>query len=55
MSSQCQYHALSTEALVGGGSEDDHSPSTSAELRNACKYTSTPPYVFVECAATTTP
>jgi hypothetical protein len=29
------------------GSETDDSPSTSAEIKKMCVYTSTPPYVFM--------
>jgi hypothetical protein len=29
------------------GREADHSPPSSAEVKNACSYTSTPPYVFM--------
>jgi hypothetical protein len=31
------------------GYEADRSPPSSAEVKNACSYTSTIPYVFVEC------
>jgi hypothetical protein len=32
--------------------EADHSPPSSAEVKNALRYTSTPPYVFLaECLA----
>jgi hypothetical protein len=29
------------------GHETDHSPLSSAEVKNTCIYTSTPPYVFM--------
>jgi hypothetical protein len=29
------------------GREADHSPLSSAEIKNACSYTSIPPYVFM--------
>jgi len=28
------------------GSEADHSPPSSTAVKNACSYTSTPPYIF---------
>jgi hypothetical protein len=35
-------------ALKRPGRETDHSPPTSAELKNKWNYISTPPYVFME-------
>jgi hypothetical protein len=31
------------------GCEADHSSTSSAEVKNACSYTSSPPYVFMAC------
>jgi hypothetical protein len=33
--------------------EVDHSPPSSAEVRNEWSYTSTPPYIFMACIGTT--
>jgi hypothetical protein len=39
-------YPMSTEGSISG-SEADHSPKTSAEVKNAWIYTSTFPYVFM--------
>jgi hypothetical protein len=36
-----------TPGLKRPGHEDDHSPPSSAEVKNAWSYTSSPPYVFM--------
>jgi len=50
---------VSTHCILGAlslgvkrlGRETDHSPSSSAKVKNACGYTSTPPYVFITYGA----
>jgi hypothetical protein len=57
------YHAASYPMDIGGyfpgggggmmsGREADHLRSSGAELKNACSYTSTPPYVFMSWCLT---
>jgi hypothetical protein len=48
-------HKATSPAVKWPGCEADHSPSSSAEVKNEWRYTSTPPYVFMAwCLSTGT-
>jgi hypothetical protein len=42
------HHVQTGPGAKRPGCEDDHSPPSSAEVKNAWKYTSTPSYIFME-------
>jgi hypothetical protein len=43
-----EYWVLLLSGIKRKGHESDHSPPTSAEIKNMWIYTSPPPYVFME-------
>ena len=48
-------HQASHSIGKASGHRNDHSPSSSAEIKNAWSYTSTPPYDFEACTGTSLP